>query len=410
MKHDNKESIVYTYIYELTRSQYRSNIRRHIFKRFIRIVSYTTFFISVLLISVYLFIVKPYIDDLKRKLDSYDRSITRMAQNIELMKMENIEYRTKLNQLKEKFSHLKIENNKLIDIDLTETIKKVEDEIDSSSSDFKNFFRGSKDVKETALTFDLGTGEELPFVYRTLKSFRVRATIFVTNGNPSLSSGSLSVKRNIYYLKKLAKIGCEFGNHTWSHYNLVNSLYEASKRRRLMLTPLSDTVIDRITLRIELKRVEDTLNRVAGIKLSHIWRAPYGAYDDRILKMAAESGYKYHIFWSFNRLGPLDFYDYVRKKSIVKRDKKTGRLIWIKNPYYFSSADMFDRLKKWEEIDPHGLNGAISIAHLGTARRFDKTISILPEYIAYYKSRGYRFVTITELIRDSSRKISGFQN
>jgi len=82
------------------------------------------------------------------------------------------------------------------------------------------------------------------------------------------------------------------------------------------------------------------------------------------------------------------------------KDKESGEYTKRKNPYYFSSSEMLLRMKEWERIDKHGLNGAISIGHLGTGRKTDKIVRILPEYISYFQNKGYHFVPVSELINN----------
>ena len=216
----------------------------------------------------------------------------------------------------------------------------------------------------------------------------------------STEYGSLFDQKHLDYLIKLHEIGCEFGNHTWSHYNLQRSLYETSKKRRLGLSFISDEVLDEISLKLEFDMVRNKLYNDTGIELSPFWRAPYGAFDRRILKMASMAGYPNHVYWSSNKMGPLDFYDYVTKRNIRVKQRDTGKYIKVKNPFYFSSTEMLARLKEWERSDIHGLNGAISIAHLGTSRKNDKIIYILPEYISYFQNKGYHFVLVSEVIND----------
>ncbi len=404
LKNPNKagrESIIYSSIYELSRDYYR----REKFKNVLRLI-YRIFLIILIIVSIsgiifYSTSVKPYINSLKNKINIYENRLVRLNDSIESMKLRESSYINQLQEYRSFLSHVKIEDNRIIDYDLSEIVNENNKKLDGVSIHFVNFSRGNVNIPETALTFDLGNGRELPYVYKTLKNFHVPATIFLTNANPSLEYGSLLNDKNIHYLQKLSEIGCEFGNHTWSHFNLLSSLYETSKKRRLSLLPVSDKVIDELSFTMEFKRVFDIFYQKTGLKLSPIWRAPYGAIDERVLKLAAKAGYPYHIFWSSNKLGPLDFYDYIRKRNIIKKDKTTGKLVRVKNPYYFSSSEMLQRLELWEKTDSHGLNGAISIAHLGTARKFDKIISILPDYIAFVKKRGYRFVTVSKLIDDS---------
>jgi len=311
-----------------------------------------------------------------------------------------------LNQIKdypEAFRELKIEDNEVIDLDLTEKVEKTIKDIKISEAKFINIYRGNKAFPETALTFDLGTGEELPFVYTVLKKFGIKATIFISNEMESTEYGSLFNQRNIDYLIKMGELGCEFGNHTWSHYNLKRSIYETSKKTRLSLTFISDDVMDEVAIKMELERTSRFFYQKTGYRISPYWRAPYGAIDQRILSIAASAGYPYHVFWSANSKGPLDFYDYVKNRFIWVKDKNTGKYSRRKNPFYYTSEEMLYRLKEWERVDPHGLNGTISICHLGTSRKTDKIINILPEYIAYFQEKGYRFVRVSELMNKMNK-------
>ena len=400
-QNSSKENIVYSSIYALSRDYYKHGRVKNAFRLIYKILLLLLIMISLSGIILYSTAVRPYINSLKAKVNTYEIKLMQLNDNLETMKLKENNYLNQLQKYKTFLSHVKIENNKLVDYDLSNVVDKNNKTLDGLKIHFVNFSRGNINKAETAMTFDLGTGKELPYVYKTLKNFGVPATIFLTNANPSLKYGSLLNDKNIYYLQKLSKLGCEFGNHTWSHYNLLSSLYETSKKRRLSLLPISDNVIDELSIILEFKRVADVFYQKTGLKLSPIWRAPYGAIDNRVLKLAAKAGYPYHIFWSSNKLGPLDFYDYVKKRNIIRRDRITGKLVRTKNPYYFSSSEMLQRLKLWEEVDPHGLNGAISIAHLGTARKLDKIIYILPDYIAFVIKKGYRFVKVSQLINDA---------
>jgi len=328
----------------------------------------------------------------------YRDSIRGLHTKIEELSAQGLEYKEQIRAYEDMIGKLKLEDDRIIDFDLTDEVARSTGRIDTINAAFRNITRGDTGFRETALTFDLGTGEDLPFVYSVLKRFSVGATVFVSNEMPSDHYGSLFNSRNLKYLVKLNEIGCEFGNHTWSHYNLKRSLYETSKRSRLSFSSLSDEVIDEINIRQELKKVEDRVYRETGIVLAPFWRAPYGEIDERVLKVAAASGYPNHVFWSGNRMGPLDFYDYVTKRLVLSRDNATGKYVRAKNPFYFTSQEMLARMKQWEHSDPNGLNGAISISHLGTSRKSDRMVQILPEYISYFRNRGYRFVLVSEVI------------
>jgi peptidoglycan/xylan/chitin deacetylase (PgdA/CDA1 family) len=198
----------------------------------------------------------------------------------------------------------------------------------------------------------------------------------------------------------MGELGCEFGNHTWSHYHLTRSLYEISKRKRLNLSFISDSVIDEFSLMLEFDRVRKIFKERTGFELSPLWRAPYGAIDHRVLTVAAKLGYPYHITWSGNELGPLDFFDYVKKRTVRIYDNDKNKHSLVRNPNYYTSGELLSRMKEWEKADLHGLNGTISIAHLGTTRKVDRIVKILPEYISYFRNKGYHFVTVSQVINN----------
>lgn len=66
---------------------------------------------------------------------------------------------------------------------------------------------------------------------------------------------------------------------------------------------------------------------------------------------------------------------------------------------YLSSEEIYRSVVRYEEHDPHGLNGFMLLVHIGTdPRRTDKFYKHLDKLISELKSRGYRFVSINELL------------
>jgi peptidoglycan/xylan/chitin deacetylase (PgdA/CDA1 family) len=389
---------LYQLLYNSAQRDYKLIKARVLAKRSFLLVVILLSVIGIFSILFYWTFLKSRMVTMQSDIVEYRDSIRGLHTKIEELSAQGLEYKEQIRAYEDMIGKLKLEDDRIIDFDLTDEVARSTRRIDTINAAFRNITRGDTGFRETALTFDLGTGEDLPFVYSVLKRFSVGATVFVSNEMPSDHYGSLFNSRNLKYLVKLNEIGCEFGNHTWSHYNLKRSLYETSKRSRLSFSSLSDEVIDEINIRQELKKVEDRVYRETGIVLAPFWRAPYGEIDERVLKVAAASGYPNHVFWSGNRMGPLDFYDYVTKRLVLSRDNATGKYVRAKNPFYFTSQEMLARMKQWEHSDPNGLNGAISISHLGTSRKSDRMVQILPEYISYFRNRGYRFVLVSEVI------------
>ena len=142
-------------------------------------------------------------------------------------------------------------------------------------------------------------------------------------------------------LKRASKEGHEIGNHTFSHPDISCLSSEDIKR--------------------EIKECEDTLVKLTGKKPT-LFRPPYGSYSkDRLGKIAEESGYKI-ILWT----------------TIDAKD-------W-KNP---PSSQISDTIINKAQ------NGDIILLHdYGT----ENTVKALDTIISEMIKKGYKFVTVSELI------------
>ena len=103
--------------------------------------------------------------------------------------------------------------------------------------------------------------------------------------------------------------------------------------------------------------------------------------------------------WSKNSVGSLDLPDYIYKQFLTRYNEK-GKPQVVKNPLYKTGRETLDFLYKWENRDKNGMNGAIILMHLGSPRKFDKLIDILPEFIETMQTKGYQFVTVSEVLND----------
>ena len=143
---------------------------------------------------------------------------------------------------------------------------------------------------------------------------------------------------------EITKHGREAGNHTWSH---------------LDLTQQTDDVV-----RDEIMRAERAIVQASGQSPRPRFRAPYGIRDGRVLKIANNLGYR-SIQWT------LDGQD-------IEPAKTTQFLI--------------DRITSKSDAD---LDGAIILMHVGVGSIADA----LPAIIANLQGRGFKLVTISELLR-----------
>ena len=197
--------------------------------------------------------------------------------------------------------------------------------------------RGPRGKKEIALTFDAGAEAEcFDDLITALANAHVNSTFFITGR---------FVHDHADCAAEITKHGHEAGNHTWSHLNL---------------TEQSDEVV-----RDEIMRAERAILQVSGQTPRPRFRAPYGIRDERVLKIARNLGYR-SIYWT------LDSQDGVEP---VK-----------------TSQFLIDRITSKSDGD---LDGAIILMHVGVR----STADALPAIIANLQARGFRFVTISELLK-----------
>lgn len=339
----------------------------------------------------YLLYLNFSVSKLESEVKEKDKSLRELEQSLfSLMYQEQLREENVLSQDFEADSTLQkqVEEN-------VEFLKEV-----SSNHKGKNILRGNENFKEIALTFDLATGEELPTLYEYIKEHDIKVTVFLSNERPSDVTGSFFHRKNLDYIKRMAKTDqVEFANHTWSHFNYQRSVMETSLKKRTVLDYLSKSVLDLPQMAEELKRVEDTFYSLTKQELKKYYRLPYGALSQLILDAHASIGYTQHIMWSRNKKGSLDIPDYIHKQFLYKK-LSNGKKEVVKNPHYKTSEEALAFLDAWESAEPSGMNGAIILMHLGGPRKFDKLIHILPSFITNMKSKGYRFVTLTEVLNE----------
>jgi|SRR5215831_9952625 len=197
--------------------------------------------------------------------------------------------------------------------------------------------RGPRGKSEIALTFDAGgTADCFDDLIVALERAHVCSTFFIT-GNWA--------RQNLECAQAITKHGHEIGNHTWNH---------------LDLTKQSNPIIQE-----ELLHADLLLSEICGQSPRPNWRAPFGARDERVLRIAAGLGYR-SIYWTIDSLDSVD----PSKSAQFLIDRVTGK----------SNAD---------------LDGAIILMHVGEKN----TADALPFIIPNLQSRGFRLVTVTELLR-----------
>jgi len=201
------------------------------------------------------------------------------------------------------------------------------------------------EARKIALTFDDGPYPETTGdILDLLKEYDGKATFFVV-GHRAEEAPEL-VRR------ELAE-GHEIGNHTYTHLFLKKSVNP-------------QTVFD------EISRTEETLTRLTGAKPT-LFRPPGGYYNDPLIELTKKLGYR-TVLWSWHQ------------------DTKDWR-----SPGVAAIAN---------KVLTNARAGDIVLLHdcvQGSTQTVQALRIILPEL----SRRGFRFVTVSELLRDRARLEGG---
>jgi len=181
-----------------------------------------------------------------------------------------------------------------------------------------------------SLTFDCAWGaEDMTQILDTLKANDVRATFFVL--------GEWAEKFP-EVIKRMAEDGHDVANHSDTHPHIASLSYEE--------------------MRNEIKTANDKINTLTG-KTNDLFRAPYGEYNDNVIKAAEEEGC-YTIQWDVDSLD----WKNLGKQNILDR--------------------VLSKTK----------NGSIILMHNGT----QDTANVLDEMLKKLKEKGFKFVPTSEFI------------
>lgn len=192
-----------------------------------------------------------------------------------------------------------------------------------------------------ALTFDDGPNQPTTDgLLRALKDSGVRATWFVLGRQVQAHPG---------LTRAIAAGGHQLGVHAYDHVSL---------------TGLSNAQIAS-----QLDRTRDLISSVTGTPPTTYFRPPNGEFDNRVLRVAGEEGFRWNVFW-----------------DVSTRDEKSPGLWTIVN-----------------ETVRQTKNGSIILLHDSGAQ----TVSAVPIIINRLRANGFTFGTVEELIRAASTGTSG---
>lgn len=197
--------------------------------------------------------------------------------------------------------------------------------------------RGAAGRPIVALTLDAGaSAEPVPAILHALRERQVTITFFLTGKwiaeNPELT-------------RQIVADGHEIANHTNSHPDMRT---------------LSDE-----TLRQELADTEALLHETAGASARPFFRPPFGAYDERVLRLTEAEGYL-PIYWTLDSLDSVG-------------EPKTA-------------AFLLERVTA--KLTPEQLRGAIILAHCGS----QPTAEALPQILDRFAAMGLRVGKISEVL------------
>ena len=198
--------------------------------------------------------------------------------------------------------------------------------------------RSAHSERSVALTFDDGPNE--PFtsqILDILKEQGVSATFFVVGKN---------VERFPAAVERIVREGHAVGNHTWDHRSLIG------------MGPAS--------IRAEIGEWERAMEAI-GLPNARLFRAPHGWKTPLLSLVLREKGYR-AIGWT--------------------------RGVWDSDQP--GVAVLYHRLTRRPR------NGEIILLHDGADARAgidrSQTVEVLPRAIQFYRSHGFRFVTLREML------------
>ncbi|MFQ3619889.1 MAG: polysaccharide deacetylase family protein [Spirochaetales bacterium] len=169
--------------------------------------------------------------------------------------------------------------------------------------DFTNFTHGSR-VRGRYVSFvfnAVDSVEGLSEILNTLAAYNIRATFFV-NGD--------FIRRNPGATKELAYSGHEIGSLFYTYFNITDPQFRVTSQ----------------FIKQGLARNEDEYYQTTGKELTLLWHTPYYFLRDDIVKAAQEMNYTF--------IGrDVDSLDWAVKRTDAG-----------KNPLYYSSADLIERI------------------------------------------------------------------
>ena len=208
----------------------------------------------------------------------------------------------------------------------------------SGSEKLLPIYNVETDEKKVAFTMNCAwNADDIDSILETLEKNNVKITFFMVGE---------WIDKYQEAAKKIYEAGHEIANHSDTHKHVNNLSYEENVE--------------------EIKKANEKIKNITG-KENILYRAPYGEYNNTVVKAAKENGY-IPIQWN------LDTLDY------------TG----------LTGEEM------WKRLDKKLKNGDIILSHNGTVHTADS----LDMLIKNIKKKGFEIVKVSDLIYEDNYKIN----
>lgn len=208
----------------------------------------------------------------------------------------------------------------------------------STNENYLPIYNVKTEENKVALTMNCAwNADDIDSILETLEKNNVKITFFMVGE---------WIDKYQEAAKKIYEAGHEIANHSDTHKHVNNLSYEENVE--------------------EIKKANEKIKNITG-KENILYRAPYGEYNNTVVKAAKENGY-IPIQWN------LDTLDY------------TG----------LTGEEM------WKRLDKKLKNGDIILSHNGTAHTADS----LDMLIKNIKKKGFEIVKISDLIYEDNYKIN----
>lgn len=201
-------------------------------------------------------------------------------------------------------------------------------------------------VKRVALTFD--DGPDTVYTRQVLDILHeqgVKGTFFLVGKQ---------VKLHPEMVKEMVEEGHGVGNHSMDHADFAK--------------------LDKAQIKANIEKADRLIEEASG-KAPSLFRAPYGSVSDPLKQFLKESGRK------------------LAKWNVDTRD------------WSGVSPEAMMETVRLQSAEGAARNGVIVLMHSfgGKGGKLDNTIEALPQVIAYFKERGYTFVTMEQMMESSNK-------